>query len=90
MFGSKKEPVQPIEESSIKKAPIWNYFTVSSKDPSKAVCVLCGSALSLGSAQPKLQATSNIKNYLKTRHQNEFLKFSKISEDRKKNQEKRN
>ena len=89
MFGSKKTPIKQSEESLINKNPLWQFFIVSEKDKSKAVCQLCGSTLSLGNVLPKFQATTYIKNHLKAKHQNEFLRYTKILEDSKSSQEKR-
>ena len=82
MFGPKDIKIV-ASESSKYKPPIWRYFTISEKDKSKAICNSCGGTLSLGSEKPKFQTTGNIKNHLKSKHQNQFLEFNKITEDSK-------
>ena len=44
MFGAKKNPIAlPAENSNDKKKPqIWNFFTLSEIDKSRALCNTCG------------------------------------------------
>ena len=66
-----------------KKAPIWlHFFKRLETDKSKAVCNMCGESYSLGAKlQPKFQSTGNIKNHLRAKHNEEYLKFAKLQAD---------
>ena len=88
MFGSKKIPLVQSTECE-NKNPIWKYFTVLESDKSKAKFNLCSGTYSLGSDKPKLRTTTNIRDHLKRKHLNEFLKFNKSLEDSKVRKEKR-
>ena len=41
---------------------------------SRAICNFCGDDYSMGSDKPKLQTSTNLKNHLKSMHENEYLK----------------
>ena len=87
-FGSKVVPTESNQISE-KKGPIWQFFSQSNIEKNKAICKLCGGALSLGSDKPKNQTITGLKIHLKSKHQNEFSKFTQILEDVKLSKEKR-
>ena len=68
-----------LSSKTTKKGPIWNYFVVLESDKSRAKCNICGDNYSLGSDKPKFQTTSSVKKHLKSKHEDEFLKFLKVS-----------
>ena len=68
-----------LASKTTKKGPIWNYFVVLESDKSRAKCNICGDNYSLGSDKPKFQTTSSVKKHLKSKHEEEFLKFLKVS-----------
>ena len=68
--------------NSIHKGPIWKYFKVLETDKCRAACIICGDDYSLGSDKPKVQSTSNLKKHLKTKHENEYLKFLKDRDEK--------
>ena len=76
-----REPEKSLK-SMKKKAPIWHFFKRLETDKSKAVCNMCGESYSLGAKlQPKFQSTGNIKNHLRAKHNEEYLKFAKLQAD---------
>ena len=87
-FGSKVVPTESNQISE-KKGPIWQFFSQSNIEKNKAICKLCGGALSLGSDKLKNQTITGLKIHLKSKHQNEFSKFTQILEDVKLSKEKR-
>ena len=72
-----------------KKVRYGSFFSQSNIEKNKAICKLCGGALSLGSDKPKNQTITGLKIHLKSKHQNEFCKFTQILEDVKLSKEKR-
>jgi uncharacterized Zn-finger protein len=79
--SQKSNGSQP-EKSVKKKAPIWHFFKRLETDKSKAVCNMCGESYSLGgNPKPKFQSTGNIKNHLRAKHNEEYLKFAKLQAD---------
>ena len=66
---------------STRKGLIWNYFKKIESDTSRAICNFCGDDYSLGSDKPKLQTSTGLKSHLKSKHENEFLKFLKESNE---------
>ena len=61
----------PSSNISLKKAPIWNYFTVFESDKSKVSCNHCSLTLILCPDKPIL------KRHLKRKHKKEFSKYRK-------------
>ena len=65
--------IDPVDESSAPstsrkrsryRSPIWNYFTLDSSSPSKAICSICGS---------KYQHSNNTSNLVKVRYENYII-----------------
>ena len=67
---------------STRKGLIWNYFKKIESDTSRAICNFCGDDYSMGSDKPSLQTSTNLKNHLKSKHENEYLKFLKDTDER--------
>ena len=80
--STKKGPNEQSPLNAPIKGPIWNYFKKLESDQSRAICNFCGDDYSLGSDKPKFQSTSNLKKHLKTKHENEYLKFLKDRDEK--------
>ena len=77
-----------MAESSRKKSPIWDYFTLG-EDTKFAVCKSCNKAISRGGNSTKVYNTTNLVNHLKSVHQDmheEYqVKYQKQQEKEKAN-----
>ena len=62
---------------------IWDYFTKSETDTSKAKCTECSKLLSLGSDKPGRQTVHGLKCHLERCHKELFVLYSKKLDDRK-------
>ena len=54
-----------------RKNPVWNFFEKMKTDRSKALCKVCGKALSLGSIIPRMQSAGGLRRHLKARHKDQ-------------------
>ena len=61
-----------------KKSEVWNFFTISATDDSKAVCEDCGEKVARRGESPKTFTTSNLRKNLKNRLPNLFTKLVEV------------
>ena len=77
-----------MAESSRKKSPIWDYFTLG-EDTKFAVCKSCNKATSRGRNSTKVYNTTNLVNHLKSVHQDIHEEYQ-VKYQRKQEQDKAN
>ena len=77
-----------MAESSRKKSPIWDYFTLG-EDTKFAVCKSCNKAISRDGNSTKVYNTTNLVNHLKSVHQ-DIHKEYQVKYQRKQEQDKAN
>ena len=61
-----------------RKSEVWNFFSISATDDSKAVCEDCGEKVARGGESPKTFTTSNLRKHLKNRHLTLFTKLVEV------------
>ena len=64
-------------------AIVWEYFTVSEKDPRYAVCNACKTDISRGETDRKSFNTSNLIGHLKSRHAAVYSDYLQADHKRK-------
>ena len=67
--------VLQLQMASCVRSPVWNHFTISVADESKAICNHCEAILSQGGKSPKTYGTSNLLKHLRTHHEAIFSDF---------------
>ena len=77
-----------MAESSRKKSPIWDYFTLG-EDTKSAVCKSCNKAVSRGGNSTKVYNTTNLVNHLKSVHQDIHEEYE-VKHQRQQEKEKAN
>ena len=66
-----------------KKSYIWDHFTVSGLDESKATCVHCQQSVSRGGKTCKAYNTSNLRKHLNWKHQEQYTALQQAEKDQK-------
>ena len=66
-----------------KKSYIWDHFTVSGLDESKATCVHCQQSVSRGGKTSKAYNTSNLRKHLNWKHQEQYTALQQAEKDQK-------
>jgi len=66
--------------ASCLRSPVWNHFTISVADESKAICNNCKTTLSRGGKNPKTYGTSNLLKHLRTHHKAIFSELQTAEE----------
>lgn len=56
------------------KSDVWQYFTVSTANPTKAICYFCKCSISRGGKDSRTFTTSNLHKHLNTYHQRDMYK----------------
>ena len=74
MSQNTNELAQPQEKPNLKrkKSQVWDFFSVSPIQTSKAICNICSASISREGTKPGNYSVSNLKSHLQSKHITEF------------------